>query len=120
MLTPWKESYEQPRQQVKKQRHYFANKGPSSQAYILKVIFVLNVLPSETARENKGKLGNPSSPQSQTEFGLFINLTAISFTNMSILKGIFFSYCFKSSSFYSVIPQISSSVSTHPSMQFHV
>ena len=30
-LTPWKESYDQPRQQ--KQRHYFVNKGPSSQGY---------------------------------------------------------------------------------------
>ena len=30
-LTPWKESYDQPRQHVKKQRHYFANKGPSGQ-----------------------------------------------------------------------------------------
>ena len=33
MLTPWKESYDQPGQHVKKQRHYFANKGPSSQGY---------------------------------------------------------------------------------------
>ena len=32
-LTPWKESYDQPRQHIKKQRHYFANKGPSSQGY---------------------------------------------------------------------------------------
>ena len=30
-LTPWKESYGQPRQHIKKQRHYFANKGLSSQ-----------------------------------------------------------------------------------------
>ena len=30
-FTPWKESYDQPRQHIKKQRHYFANKGPSSQ-----------------------------------------------------------------------------------------
>ena len=29
---PWKESYNQPRQHIKKQRHYFANKGPSSQS----------------------------------------------------------------------------------------
>ena len=29
----WKENYDQPRQHVKKQTHYFANKGPSSQAY---------------------------------------------------------------------------------------
>ena len=27
------ESYDQPRQHIKKQRHYFANKGPSSQSY---------------------------------------------------------------------------------------
>ena len=33
MFTPWQESYDQPRQNIKKQRHYFANKGPSSQAY---------------------------------------------------------------------------------------
>ena len=32
-LTPWKQSYDQPRQHIKKQRHYFANKGPSSQGY---------------------------------------------------------------------------------------
>ena len=32
-LTPWKENYDQPRQHVEKQRHYFANKGPSSQGY---------------------------------------------------------------------------------------
>ena len=30
---PWKESYDQPRQNIKKQRHYFVNKGPSSQGY---------------------------------------------------------------------------------------
>ena len=32
-LTPWKKSYDQPREHIKKQRHYFANKGPSSKAY---------------------------------------------------------------------------------------
>ena len=31
--TPWKESCDQPRQHIQKQRHYFANKGPSSQGY---------------------------------------------------------------------------------------
>ena len=30
---PWKKSYYQPRQHMKKQRHYFANKGPYSQSY---------------------------------------------------------------------------------------
>ena len=33
MLTPWKESYDQPRQHIKKQRNYFANKDLSSQSY---------------------------------------------------------------------------------------
>ena len=32
-LTPWKESYDQPRHHIQKQRHYFANKGLSSQGY---------------------------------------------------------------------------------------
>ena len=29
----WKKSCDQPRQHNKKQRHYFVNKGPSSQGY---------------------------------------------------------------------------------------
>ena len=33
MLAPWKKSYNQPRQSIKKQRHYFADKGLSSQSY---------------------------------------------------------------------------------------
>ena len=33
MLVPWKKSYDQPRQHIKKQRHYFADKGPSSPSY---------------------------------------------------------------------------------------
>ena len=33
MLTPCQESYDQPRQHIKKQRHYFANKGLSIQGY---------------------------------------------------------------------------------------
>ena len=33
MLTARKESYDQPRQHIIKQRHYFLNKGPSSQGY---------------------------------------------------------------------------------------
>jgi len=38
MLAPWKKSYDQPRQHIKKQRHYFANKGPSSQSYGFPVV----------------------------------------------------------------------------------
>ena len=33
MLVPWKKNYDQPRQHIKKQRHYFANKDPSSLRY---------------------------------------------------------------------------------------
>ena len=33
MLAPWEKSYDTPRQCIKKQRHYFANKGPYSQSY---------------------------------------------------------------------------------------
>ena len=33
MLTSWKKSYDQPRQHIRKQRHYFVNKGLSSQGY---------------------------------------------------------------------------------------
>ena len=33
MLAPWKESYDQPRQHIQRQRHYFVNKGLSSQGY---------------------------------------------------------------------------------------
>ena len=39
MPTLWKESYDQPREHIKKQRHYFANKDPSSQGYILSPCF---------------------------------------------------------------------------------
>ena len=37
MLAPWKKSYDQPRQHIKKQRHYFANKGLSSQSFFFPV-----------------------------------------------------------------------------------
>ena len=33
MFAPWKESYDKPRQHIKKQRHHFANKGLYSQSY---------------------------------------------------------------------------------------
>ena len=33
MLAPWKKSFDQPRQHIKKQRHFFANKGPFSKNY---------------------------------------------------------------------------------------
>ena len=33
VIAPWKKSYDKPRQRIKKQRHYFTSKGPSSQGY---------------------------------------------------------------------------------------
>ena len=33
MVAPWKKSYDKPRQHIKKQRHYFANKVPSNQSF---------------------------------------------------------------------------------------
>ena len=38
MLAPWKKSYDQPRQHIKKQRHYFANKGLSTKAMVFPVV----------------------------------------------------------------------------------
>ena len=38
MLGPWEKSYGQPRQHIKKQRHYFVNKGPSSKAMVFPVV----------------------------------------------------------------------------------
>ena len=38
VLTPWKKSYDQPRQHIQKQRHYFANKVLSSQTYGFPVV----------------------------------------------------------------------------------
>ena len=37
-LAACKKSYDQPRQHTKKQRHYFTNKGPSSQSYVFLVV----------------------------------------------------------------------------------
>ena len=38
MLAAWKTSYDQPRQHIKKQRHYFSNKCPSSKALVFPVV----------------------------------------------------------------------------------
>ena len=38
MLAPWKKSYDQPRQHIKKHRHYFANKDWYSQSYGFPVV----------------------------------------------------------------------------------
>ena len=33
MLAPWEKSYDRPRQHIRKQKHCFANRDPSSQSY---------------------------------------------------------------------------------------
>ena len=33
MLSPWNKSYDEHKQHIKKQRHYFTDKGPYSQSY---------------------------------------------------------------------------------------
>ena len=38
MTTPWKESYDQPRWHIKKQRQYFANKGRLVKAMVFPVV----------------------------------------------------------------------------------
>ena len=38
MLAPWKKRYDQPREHIKKQRHYFAYKGQSIQSYVFPVV----------------------------------------------------------------------------------
>ena len=38
LFPPWKKSYDQPRQHVKQQRHYFANKGPLVKAMVFPVV----------------------------------------------------------------------------------
>jgi len=79
-LTPWKKSYDQHRQHIKKQRYYFANKGPSSQGYsfssshvwmweldykeswALKNWWLLNCGVGEDSWESLGLQGDPTSP----------------------------------------------------------
>ena len=38
MIAPWKKSYDQPRQHIKKQRHYFANKDPLVKVMVFPVV----------------------------------------------------------------------------------
>ena len=79
MLAPQKESGDKPKQHIKKQRHYFANKGPSSQGYGFPVVMygceswtvkkvereefmLLNCGVGEDSRESLGLQGDPTSP----------------------------------------------------------
>ena len=59
MLSPWKRSYDQPRQYIKKQRYYFANKSPSSQSYGFSIVHAFHPVmyrcESWTIKQNKTK-----------------------------------------------------------------
>ena len=59
-LAPWKKTYDQHRQHIKKQRHYFANKGPSSQGY-----GVSNVSGASTRNPAHGKSHEEETPQAK-------------------------------------------------------
>ena len=80
--TSWKESYDQPRQHIKKQRYYFAMKGPSSQGYgfsssnvwMIRVGLWRKLSPEELmllncgvedSWESLGQQGDPTSPSSR-------------------------------------------------------
>ena len=78
MLAPWKKSYDQPREHVKNQKHYFTNKGPSSQSYGFssghvwmwdldykaepEELMLLNCGVGEDSGESLGRQGDPTSP----------------------------------------------------------
>ena len=78
-LTPWKESYDQPRQHIQKQRHYFANKVLSSEGYdfssshiwmwdldykgsCAEELMLLYCVVGEDSWESLGLQGDPTSP----------------------------------------------------------
>ena len=56
MLTPWKKSYDKPRQHIQKQRHYFATK-----VHLVKAV-VFNCGVGEDSGESLGLQGDPTSP----------------------------------------------------------
>ena len=79
MVTPWKEGYDQPRQHIKKQRHYFANKGLSAKTMVFPVVMygleswtikkaehqridAFALCFGEDSRESLGLQGDPTSP----------------------------------------------------------
>ena len=53
MLAHWKKSYDQPRQYIKKQRNYFANKGLSSQLFFPVVMYGCESWPVKKAEHRR-------------------------------------------------------------------
>ena len=90
-IVPWKKSYDQPRQHIKKQRHHFADKGPYSQRYGFsssyvwmweldhKELMLLNCSPGKeswvlwTARESNQSTPKEINPEYAVE-GLMLKL----------------------------------------------
>ena len=84
-LAPWKKSYGKPRQHIKKQRHYFANKGPSCQSWTIKKAKLWRIDAFElwcwrrllgvpwTARRSSQSMLNEVSPEYSLE-GLMLKL----------------------------------------------
>ena len=80
----WKKSYDQPRQHIKKQRYYFANKGPSSQGYgfssshvwmwelSAEELMLLNYCVGEDCWESLGLQGDLTSPSKGDQSWVFI------------------------------------------------
>ena len=96
MLAPWKKSYDQPRMCIKKQRHYFTNKGLSSQSYgfssshvwVLELdwmdptqkfnaeeLILLNYSIGDSSWESLGLQGDPTSPSERKPSWIFIGKT---------------------------------------------
>ena len=69
MLDPWgKKAYDQSRHHIKKQRHYFSNKGPSSQSYGFSV--VMYGCESERENENRSAVYDSLRPVVYTVHGI--------------------------------------------------
>ena len=85
LLAPWKESYDQLRQHIKKQRHYFAKKGPSmmwdldyKESWVLKnwcfwTVVLEKTLESPFARTSNQSIPKEISPEYSVE-GLMLKL----------------------------------------------
>ena len=87
--------YDQPRQDIKKQRHYFANKGPSSQSYgfssshvwmweldykeswVLKNWCIWTVVLEKTLEKSLGQQGDPTSNPEENQSWIFIGRTDV-------------------------------------------
>ena len=66
MLAPWKKSYDQPRQHIEKQRHYFTNKG-LVKAMVFPVVMYRCELEHKKAEHRKLMLSNCGAGEDSLE-----------------------------------------------------